>query len=155
MSVNGRKKSLPCLLNGAWIGNCLRRVSNHTTINPIGTKRSTTMKNRISLRLEKHKNELRKRALKEKDEEKRRDYWWLYHDAKTIEPEIREMMLKTENQSLLEMMTDYGLTHIILGDQQDTPPPPPQDDNDEGEDKPSDDDDHDDDIPPRQLGLWE
>ena len=64
------------------------------------------MKNRISLRLIKHLNELRKRALKEKDEDKRRDYWWLYHDAKTIEPEIREMILKSENQTLLEMMSN-------------------------------------------------
>ena len=111
------------------------------------------MKHRISLRLIKHLNELRKRALKEKNEEKRRDYWWLYHDAKTIEPEIREMMLKTENQSLLEMMTDYGLTNIILGDQQDNPPPPEDDKDDEK--PPDDDDDHDDDIPPRQMGLWD
>ena len=114
------------------------------------------MKNRISQRLIKHLNELRKRALKEKDEDKRRDYWCLYHDAKTIEPEIREMILKTENQSLLEMMTHYGLTNILLGDQQDNPPPPPP----EEEEEPTklddaDDDDHEDDIPPRQMGLWE
>src|SRR5215207_2717671 len=153
MSMNGVKKSLPCPLPNAWNGNCLRQRSNHTTINHPGTKRKSKMKNRISQRLIKHLNELRKRALKEKDEEKRRDYWWLYHDAKTIEPEIREMMLKTENQSLLEMMTDYGLTNIILGDQQDNPPPPEDDKDDEK--PPDDDDDHDDDIPPRQMGLWD
>jgi hypothetical protein len=119
------------------------------------------MKNRISQRLIKHLNELRKRALKEKDEDKRRDYWWLYHDAKTIEPEIREMILKTENQSLLEMMSNYGLTPIILGDQKDNAPldddndNSPADDNDNGQKPPDDDDDHEDDIPPRQLGLWE
>jgi len=73
------------------------------------------MKNRISQRLIKHLNELRKRALKEKDEDKRSDYWWLYNDAKTIEPEIREMILKSENQTLLEMMSNYGLMPIILG----------------------------------------
>ena len=107
------------------------------------------MKNRISQRLLKHQNELRKRALKEKDEKLRKDYWWLYHDAKDIEPEIREMMLKAENRSLLELMTDYGLAHIILEDQKDNPP------EDEEESKPPDDDDHEDDIPPRQMGFWD
>ena len=113
------------------------------------------MKNRISQQLIKHLKELHKRAIKEKDEEKRRDYWWLYHDARTIEPEIREMILKTENQSLLEMMTHYGLTNILLGDQQDNPPPPPANEDENEEEKPpDDDDDHEDDIPPRQMGLW-
>jgi hypothetical protein len=109
------------------------------------------MKNRISQRLMNHQNELRKRALKEKDEKLRKDYWWLYHDAKDIEPEIREMILKAENRSLLEMMTDYGLAHIILEDEKQNPPPP------EDEPKSSDDEppDHDDDIPPRQMGLWD
>ena len=109
------------------------------------------MKNRISQRLMKHQNELRKRALKEKDEKLRKDYWWLYHDAKDIEPEIREMILKAENRSLLEMMTDYGLAPIILEDQKDNPAPQ----EDEEEPKPPDDDDHEDDIPPRQMGLWD
>jgi len=117
------------------------------------------MKNRISQRLIKHLNELRKRALKEKDEEKRRDYWWLYHDARTIEPEIREMMLQAENRNLIEMINYYGLTNIILGDQSDTPPPPPEADKDEpksaDDEAPDDDDDHEDDIPPRQLGFWD
>ena len=113
------------------------------------------MKNRISQRLIKHLNELRKRALKEKDEEKRRDYWWLYHDAKTIEPEIREMILKSENQTLLEMMSNYGLTPIILGDQKDNPPPLDKEDDDDESQSSDDDDDHEDDIPPRQLGLRE
>jgi hypothetical protein len=113
------------------------------------------MKNRISQRLIKHLKELRKRALKEKDEDKRRDYWWLYHDAKTIEPEIREMILKSENQTLLEMMSNYGLTPIILGDQKDNPPPDKEEADDEPQPPDKDDDDHDDDIPPRQMGLWE
>ena len=114
------------------------------------------MKNRISQRLIKHLNELRKRALKEKDEDKRRDYWWLYHDAKTIEPEIREMILKSENQTLLEMMNNYGLTPIILGDQKDNPPPPDKEEEDDAPQPPADDDDdHDDDIPPRQMTLWD
>ena len=113
------------------------------------------MKNRISKRLLNHQNELRKRALKEKDEKLRKDYWWLYHDAKDIEPEIREMILQAENRTLIEMITDYGLTPIILDDQKDNPPP------DDDEPKPSESsddeppDDHDDDIPPRQKGLWD
>jgi hypothetical protein len=117
------------------------------------------MKNRISLRLIKHLNELRKRAVKEKDNEKRRDYWWLYHDAKAIEPEIREMILKAENRHLIEMIDFYGLKDILLGDEKDIPPP--EEDKDEpesGDDEATDDDDnddHEDDIPPRQLGLWD
>src|SRR5687767_7352593 len=97
MSVNGRNKLLPCPLNGAWNGNYLRQRSKRITINQIGMKRKSQMKNRISTRLEHHKNELRKRALKEKDEKLRKDYWWLYHNAADIEPEIREMVLKGEN----------------------------------------------------------
>ena len=111
------------------------------------------MKNRISKRLEKHKEELRKRAVKEQNEEKRRDYWWLYFDAKDIEPEIREMILKAEKHTLLEMIVETGLVHILLDDEKSNPPPPADD-----EPKPSDSDeppDHDDDIPPRQKGLWE
>ena len=117
------------------------------------------MKNRISQRLIKHLNELRKRALKEKDEDKRRDYWWLYHDAKTIEPEIREMMLKTEKHTLLEMIIEDGLAHRLLEADKNKPPqeedePEPSDDE---QPKPSDDEppDYDDDIPQRQMGFWE
>jgi hypothetical protein len=119
------------------------------------------MKIRISQRLIKHLNELRKRAVKEKDNEKRRDYWWLYHDAKTIEPEIREMILKAENRHLIEMIDYYGLKDILLGDQKDIPLPPEDDTKPDDEATPAadessdDDDDHEDDIPPRQLGLWE
>jgi hypothetical protein len=114
------------------------------------------MKNRISLRLEKHKDELRKRALKEQNEEKRRDYWLLYFDAKDIEPEIREMILKAEKHTLLEMIVETGLVHILLDDEKSNPLPPEEDEPKPSE--PSDDeppDDHDDDIPPRQKGLWE
>jgi hypothetical protein len=109
------------------------------------------MKHRISLRLEKHKEKLRKRAVKELDEEKRRDYWLLYFDAKDIEPEIREMILKAEKHTLLEMIVETGLLHILLDDEKHNPPPA------DDEPKPSDDEppDHDDDIPPRQKGLWE
>jgi hypothetical protein len=120
------------------------------------------MKNRISQRLINHLNELRKRAVKEKDEEKRRDYWWLYHDAKKIEPEIREMILQAENRHLIEMIDHYGLKDILLGDEKDNPPPAPEDEpksDDEStpatDESSDDDDDHEDDIPPRQMGLWE
>jgi hypothetical protein len=112
------------------------------------------MKNRISQRLINHLNELRKRAIKEKDEKLRSDYWWLYFDAKSIEPEIREMILKTEKTTLLEMIVETGLVHILLEDEKHNPPP------EDDEPKPPDSadeppDDHEDDIPPRQKGLWE
>jgi sugar-specific transcriptional regulator TrmB len=107
------------------------------------------MKYRISQRLNNHLNELRKRATKQKDEKLRSDYWWLYFNAKSIESEIREMILKTENVTLIEMMTNYGLTEIILAEQQDIAPAP----DDEGEEpKPPVDDD---DIPPRQRRLFD
>jgi hypothetical protein len=111
------------------------------------------MKNRISQLLEYHKNELRKRALKEQDEKRRKDYWWLYHNAKDIEPEIREMVLNAENQSLLERVIASGLMPMLLEDEKDKLPPT------EAEPKPSVSDeeppDHEDDIPPRQKGLWD
>jgi hypothetical protein len=115
------------------------------------------MKNRISQRLIKHLNELRKRALKEKDEDKRRDYWWLYHDAKTIEPEIREMMLKTEKHTLLEMIIEDGLAHRLLEADKNKPQEDEPEPSADEQPKPSDDEppDYDDDIPPRQMGFWE
>ena len=94
------------------------------------------MKNRISQRLIHHQNELRKRALKEKDEKLRKDYWWLYYNAKDIEPEIREMVLKAENRSMLERIIESGLIHILLEEEKDNPSP-------------------EEDIPPRQMGLWD
>lgn len=39
------------------------------------------MNKRINYHLNELKNELRKRALKEKEEKKRRDYWRLYYKA--------------------------------------------------------------------------
>ena len=110
------------------------------------------MKYRISQRLINHLNELRKRAIKEKNEKLRSDYWWLYFNAKGIESEIREMMLKTENVTLIEMMTHYGLTEIILEDQKDIAP---EEDEAEEPKPPVDDDDDDDDIPPQQKKLWD
>ena len=109
------------------------------------------MKYRISQRLLNHLNELRKRAIKQQDEKLRSDYWSLYFNAKGIESEIREMILKTENVTLIEMMTNYGLTEIILAEQRDIAPA-----EDEEEPKPPVDDDvDDDDIPPRQRRLFD
>ena len=111
------------------------------------------MKNRISTRLEQHKNELRKRALKEKDEKLRKDYWWLYHNAADIEPEIREMVLKGENLSMLERVIEAGLMHKLLEAEKNNPLP------EEAEPQPfvSDEEppDHEDDITPRQMGFWD
>jgi hypothetical protein len=111
------------------------------------------MKNRISTRLEQHKNELRKRALKEQDEKLRRDYWWLYHNAKDIEPEVREMVLKAENRTMLERVIESGLMPMLLEAEKNKLPP------EEAESEPSVADeeppDHEDDIPPRQMGLWD
>ena len=109
------------------------------------------MKNRISQRLIHHQNELRKRALKEKDEKLRKDYWWLYHNAKDIEPEVREMVLKAENRSMLERVIESGLIHILMEDEKDNLPP--EDDKPQVSD--SEPPDHEDDIPPRQMGLWD
>ena len=114
------------------------------------------MKNRISQRLLKHQDGLRKRALKEQNEEKRVDYWRLYFDAKDIEPEIREMILKAEKRNLLEMIVETGLVHILLDDENSNPLPPEDDEpkpSDAADDEPPDD--HEDDIPPRQKGLWD
>jgi hypothetical protein len=50
------------------------------------------------------------------------------------------------------MMTNYGLTEIILEDQKDIAPP---DDEEEEAPKPPVDDDVNDDIPPCQKRFWE
>jgi hypothetical protein len=116
------------------------------------------MKHRISKQLARLKEELRKRAIKEKDENLRSDYWWLYFDAKGIEPEIREMVLKAEKHTLLEMIIEEGLAHRLLEREKNKPPsedePQPSDDEQpkESDDEPPD---YTDDIPPRQMGLWD
>jgi hypothetical protein len=77
----------------------------------------------------------------------------LYHNAADIEPEIREMVLKGENLSMLERVIEAGLMHKLLEAEKNNPLP------EEAEPKPSVSDeeppDHEDDIPPRQLGLWD
>ena len=104
--------------------------------------------NHKSKRMEQHQSKLRSRALKENDEEKRKDYWGLYFDAKAIEAEHDSELKEAHVCRLLDMMTLYGSKDVILEDERENPP----------EDKPVKPDeppDHDDKIPPRQLGLWE
>ena len=108
------------------------------------------MKNRTSKRLTHHQNELRKRALKEKIEDKRVDYWRLYFEAQDIAHEVNELVMEAEIRRLLELMTAYGVADIIVEEEKaDTPP----------DDKPQTSDseppDHEDNIPPRQKGLWD
>ena len=107
------------------------------------------MKHRKSKRLEQHQNELRKRALKEKNEDKRKDYWHLYFDAKDIEHEVDDIVKEAHICRLLEIMTVYGVTDMILEDERENPP---EDKPDKPDDEPPD---HTDDIPPRQMGLWD
>ena len=104
---------------------------------------------RKSKRLEKHQDKLRRRALKEQDEEKRKDYWGLYYDAKAIEGEVDSMMKEAHVCRLLDIMTVYGAKDMILEDERENPP---EDEPDKSDDEPPD---YTDDIPPRQLGLWE
>ena len=107
------------------------------------------MKNRISRKLAHMKEELRKRAIKEQDEEKRDDYWRLYFAAKDAEQEVRELIKDAETRNVLEIVAAYGLLDIILEDEKDNPP----------QDKPKADEsqpiDYEDDIPPRQKKLWD
>jgi hypothetical protein len=105
--------------------------------------------NHKSKRMEQHQNKLRNRALKEKDDEKRKDYWSLYFDAKAIEAEHDSQLKESHVCRLLDIMTVYGAKDMILEDERENPPEekPPKPD-----DEPPD---HNDNIPPRQMGLWE
>ena len=110
------------------------------------------MKNRISKRLEHHKNELRKRALKETNPKLRSDYWRLYYDAVDIGHEIREMVMAAEIRRLVDIMIAAGVPDTYVEDETDEDDKPPEDKPDQSDDEP---DDHEDDIPPRQMGLWD
>ena len=107
------------------------------------------MKDRISRKLAHLKEELRKRAIKEKDEETRDDYWRLYYAARDAEYEVRELIQNAETRNVLEIVAAYGLLDILMEDEKDNPP----------EDKPkkseSEPNDHEDDIPPRQMSFWD
>ena len=108
------------------------------------------MKNRISRKLAHLKEELRKRAVKEKDKEKRDDYWRLYFAAKDAEQEVRELIKDAETRNVLEIVAAYGLLDILMEEEKDNPAE---------DEKPNSADsepiDHEDDIPPRQMGFWD
>ena len=109
------------------------------------------MKNRISQKLAHLKEELRKRAIKEQDKDKRDDYWRLYFAAKDAEQEVRELVKDAEMRRVLEIVAAYGLLDIILEDEKDNTPSEdvtPKTSNSESSD-------HEDDIPPRQKGFWD
>jgi len=105
------------------------------------------MKKRKSYHLTQLQNELRKRAIKEKNEEKRSDYWRLFFKAQHAEHEVRELVMDAEMRRLLEFirMADFpeGFEDDIDVPQKPKPPSPDDDDIDDA------------DIPPRQKGLWE
>jgi hypothetical protein len=108
---------------------------------------------RKSYHLSELKEDLRKRALKEKDEEKRTDYWRMYYKAQHAEHEVREMVMDTEIRHLLEIHIAYGMlpddwkeqiANIVAKIEADKNKQPPLIE-----------DIDDDDIPPRQLGFWD
>jgi hypothetical protein len=111
-----------------------------------------TMNKRISYHLTELKNELRKRALKEKDEKKRRDYWRLYYKAVDAAHEVDSMVADAEIRTLVEYLLRYGR----LPDDWKEQVAKFQEDKADADEKkkPPVDEVDDDDIPPRQLGLW-
>jgi hypothetical protein len=104
----------------------------------------------MSKRLERHQNKLRQRALKEREEDKRKDYWSLYYDAKAIEHEFVEKQMMGDIERIVEVITVLGVTDVLLEAAQDNPPP--EDEPKQPDSKPSDSEDN---IPPRQMGFWE
>ena len=115
------------------------------------------MKHRISQKLARLKEELRKRAVKEEDEELRNDYWRLYYKALHAEYEVNGLVADAEVRTLLDYALQYGR---LPGDWKNLKDEikKSRDDADDNQDKPQppvDDSIDDDDIPPRQLGLWD
>jgi hypothetical protein len=102
------------------------------------------MRKRKSYHLTQLQNQLRKRALHEKDEDTRRTYWRLYYKAQSAEHEVREMVMDAEMRRLLEFILPDG-THDNFFEDEDTAK----------KSQPPDDSVDDEDIPPRQKGLWE
>jgi hypothetical protein len=98
------------------------------------------------------KNDLRKRALKEKDEEERRDYWRLYYKAVDAEHEVNDMVKDAEIRRMLELAIAYGMLPDnwkeelaqLLEDKANKKKKPPVDSNIDDED-----------IPPRQMRLFD
>ena len=92
--------------------------------------------------------ELRKRAIAERDEDKRSDYWRLFFKGQRAESEVLVMVKDAEVRRLLDIMMAYGRLPNDWKDELDKY-------NQDDEQPPPDDDIDDDDIPPRQKGLWE
>ena len=99
------------------------------------------MRKRRSHNLAQLKRELHQRAIKEQDEEKRREYWRLYFKAQHAESEVREMVMDAEIRRLIEFLRADGQPDDALDDPNES----------QSQDTPIDDDD----IPPRQKGLWD
>jgi hypothetical protein len=112
------------------------------------------MNKRVSYFLTELKNELRKRALKEKNEEKRRDYWRMYYKAVDAAHEVDSMVADAEIRTLVEYLLRYGRlpddwreqVAKLLQDKANA---------EEEKEQPPVDEVDDDDIPPRQLGFWD
>ena len=108
------------------------------------------MKHRISKQLARLKEELRKRAIKEEDEELRSDYWRLYYAARDAEYEVRQLISDAETRNVLEVVANYGLLEILMEEERDNPTT-----DDTPKPNYSTPIDYDDEIPPRQLRLWD
>ncbi|MDQ7025901.1 MAG: hypothetical protein Q9P01_11085 [Anaerolineae bacterium] len=104
------------------------------------------MRKRRSYHLSRLKSELRKRALAEEEEDKRRDTWRLFFKAQHAEHEVREMVMDAEMRRLLEFAFPNGLPDAFRddADERKKPKSPKPDDAIDDED-----------IPPRQKGLWD
>ena len=114
------------------------------------------MNKRVSYFLTELKNELRKRALKEKNEEKRRDYWRLYYKTVDAAHEVDSMVADAEIRTLIDYGLRYGRLPENWREEIDKYIQSKQDKaNAEEAEKPPADEVDDDDIPPRQLGLWD
>ena len=103
-------------------------------------------KKRQSYHLTQLLNELRKRAIAVRDEDKRNDYWRLFFKAQRVESEVREMVMDAEIRRLLDFALAYGRLPDDWKDEADKPDdnqPPLNNDIDDG------------DISPRQKGLWD
>jgi hypothetical protein len=109
------------------------------------------MKNRISRKLTWLKDELRRRAIKEEDDEKRDDLWRLYYAAKDAETEVRELIKDAETRNVLEVVANYGLLEVLMEEERNNPTT--DDDEFVLSDHPRTDSEHE--IPPRQMRLWD
>ncbi|MDQ7023929.1 MAG: hypothetical protein Q9P01_07210 [Anaerolineae bacterium] len=109
------------------------------------------MKKRTSYQLTQLQRELHKRAVKEEDEDKRRDYWRLYFKAQHAQHEVRALVMDAEIRRLLDFALAYGQLPDHLADESE----PSDNKPDSDKPPPVDDSMDEDDIPPRQKGLWE